>query len=78
MIGHRHPRPNLHIRRRAVFGQQGAVEPIVIVAKEHPRPSVTPPRDVVREAWNDNTGKTSHGMKPASCRDSCQFSALPP
>jgi hypothetical protein len=61
-----------------VFGQQGAVEPIVIVAKEHPRPSVTPLRDVVGEAWNDNTGKAGHGMKPASCRDSCQLNALSP
>jgi hypothetical protein len=67
MIGHRHPRPNLHIRRRAVFGQQGAVEPIVIVAKEHPRPPIAPLGDVVREASNDNTGEAGHGVKAAGC-----------
>jgi hypothetical protein len=45
-----------------MLGQRGAVEIIVVIAEEHPRPAGAPLGNVVRRSRDDETGKASHGV----------------
>ena len=60
MVGHQYPRPHLHIGLGGVLGQQVAVEPVVILAKEGLSATVAALRNVVRNAGKDCTGKAGH------------------
>lgn len=60
MVGHQHPRPYRNTGGTARFCQQGAIERVIVVAKEYLRTAVAALGDVVRQAGNDEAGETAH------------------
>ena len=60
MVRHQHPRPDFDARRCAMFAEQIAVGPKVIIAKEGLRAAVAALRDVARMAGKYRAGKASH------------------
>ena len=60
VVRHQAPRPHLDAGRLAVFGKQVAIERIVGLGEERPRPAVAALGDVVRMTGDDDTGETSN------------------
>src|SRR4051794_19828261 len=61
VIGHQAPGPDRDIGSLAAFRQEVAVERVVVVAEEHAGTTIAALGDEVRQSWNNNAGKTSHG-----------------
>ena len=78
MIGHQHPTPHRNALRRAMFGEQIAVERVILITKKGLRPPVTALSDMVRDAGNDEAGEAGHAGKARAMRRGCQLSALSP
>ena len=62
VVGHQAPRPHRDIGGAAVFGEQIAVERIIVVAEEGPRTAVATLGDVVRMTGDDDAGEAGHAV----------------
>ena len=60
VIGHQAPGPDFDLGRAAILGQEIAIERVVVVIEERPRPPIAALRHMMRQTGNDQTGETSH------------------
>jgi hypothetical protein len=60
VIGHQAPRPHLHFRLLAGRRQQIAVPSKITVGEKCSRATIAALGNVMRQAWNDNTGEAGH------------------
>jgi hypothetical protein len=60
MVRHQTPRPHFHLGREAMGRKQVAIERVVVIAEERPRPPIATLGDMVRQTGNDDTGKAGH------------------
>jgi hypothetical protein len=68
MVRHQLPGPDRAPGRMARGREEIAIERVVSLAEEHPRPAVAALCHMMRQSGNDDAGETCHG---ASCPDSC-------